>query len=363
MGVRKRVVAQDSCMGAFNTVLSFYDIFGQRIATASCGPGNYCAAATAEVYFGAKLVKSNGVTVVTDRLGSVRGNASGDRFSYLPYGEERTASTNARVKFGTYLQDASDQDYADQRYYNPWFGRFNTPDPSSAGSPSDPASWNKYAYVEADPINNHDPSGLILCNPDFCKSPPIYFGGSGGSFGLNDQGVLKPINDKDPPWQDEWDNLSTDCQNGLKTAIPKTGTVDMLKALNRAVANSGTLETAAWANGIDPALLAAIAIEESGFRTKDQENGGNGRGVFQIDIGVNKSVTESQANNLSFAANSAANYLSTNMAVLAAKLPNFTPDQLLQATAASYNFGITNISGNPDTIDVGTKNVITGAPQ
>ena len=104
-GVRKRVVAQDSCMGAFNTVLSFYDIFGQRIATASCGPGNYCAAATAEVYFGAKLVRSNGVAVVTDRLGSVRENSSGDRFSYLPYGEERTITADHRVKFGTYVRE------------------------------------------------------------------------------------------------------------------------------------------------------------------------------------------------------------------------------------------------------------------
>jgi hypothetical protein len=33
---------------------------------------------------------------------------------------------------------------------------------------------------------------------------------------------------------------------------------------------------------------------------------------------------------------------------------SFTPPQLLQATAASYNFGVGNISGNPNTIDVGT---------
>jgi hypothetical protein len=33
---------------------------------------------------------------------------------------------------------------------------------------------------------------------------------------------------------------------------------------------------------------------------------------------------------------------------------SFTPDQLLQATAASYKFGTGNISGNPNTIDDGT---------
>jgi hypothetical protein len=44
------------------------------------------------------------------------------------------------------------------------------------------------------------------------------------------------------------------------------------------------------------------------------------------------------------------------MDILSAKFPNFTPAQLVQATAASYNFGIRNISGNPNTIDVGTAN-------
>ena len=46
--------------------------------------------------------------------------------------------------------------------------------------------------------------------------------------------------------------------------------------------------------------------------------------------------------------------LATNMATLGAKYPNLSPAQLLQATAASYNFGTGNISGNPNTIDVGT---------
>ena len=42
------------------------------------------------------------------------------------------------------------------------------------------------------------------------------------------------------------------------------------------------------------------------------------------------------------------------MATLSTAFPNFTPTQLTQATAASYNFGVSNISGNPATIDVGT---------
>ena len=60
-----------------------------------------------------------------------------------------------------------------------------------------------------------------------------------------------------------------------------------------------------------------------------------------------------QAFNLPFAANYAAGMLSSNMNYLSSAF-SFTPAQLLQATAASYNFGTNNISGNPNTIDVGT---------
>jgi hypothetical protein len=50
----------------------------------------------------------------------------------------------------------------------------------------------------------------------------------------------------------------------------------------------------------------------------------------------------------------AAARLINNANALAAAHPNLTTTQLLQATAASYNFGTGNISGNPNTIDVGT---------
>ena len=57
------------------------------------------------VYFGGKLVKSKGVVVVTDRLGSVRANSNGERMTYYPYGEEKTSTADGREKFGTYTRD------------------------------------------------------------------------------------------------------------------------------------------------------------------------------------------------------------------------------------------------------------------
>jgi hypothetical protein len=127
-----------------------------------------------------------------------------------------------------------------------------------------------------------------------------------------------------------------------------------INAVNRANANIASIQAAATANGIDPALLSAIGVRETGFRNIAQVGGGFGAGVFQIDLGVNPSVTSEQAYNIAYAANFAAALLAANAASLASAHPNLTPEQLLQATAASYNFGTGNISGNPSTIDVGT---------
>jgi RHS repeat-associated protein len=92
--------------------------------------------------------------------------------SYLPYGVEQTSTLNGQVKFGTYLRDGNSStlglDYADQRYYNPWYGRFNTPDPGGVktANAADPGSWNRYAYTRGDPINNFDPTGTDPCSAD-----------------------------------------------------------------------------------------------------------------------------------------------------------------------------------------------------
>ena len=125
-----------------------------------------------------------------------------------------------------------------------------------------------------------------------------------------------------------------------------------------------TLTQATAGTGLTPAFLAAIGIEETGFNNIQQacKSGVSwgdpscaGDGIFQIDLSKNPSVSQSDAENTSFAAVWAANYLGGNMNKLGQLFPNFEPTQLLQATAASYNFGIGNISGNPNTIDVGTK--------
>lgn len=228
-------------------------------------------------------------------------------FTYDAFGNV-TANTGTSQSDLLYTGHTGDGDtgyyYYRARYYDPTIGRFISEDPKGFA-----AGVNFYEYADNDPLNENDPTGF------------------------------------DPP---DVSNPSQDCLDALKIAGANTA------SLTRVVNNWSILQTAADAYGLDPSLLAAIAVRETGFRNIPQIGGGEGMGVFQIDLGANPDVTKAQASNLTFAANFAANMLSTNMSELSSDYPDLDSVQLLQATAASYNFGTDNISGNPDTIDVGT---------
>jgi RHS repeat-associated protein len=89
----------------------------------------------------------------------VNGNKIGEQGHY-PYGEQwYVTSTTSKFIFTSYERDAeSGNDYAMARYYVNRFARFCSADPLM-GSPGDPQSWNRYAYVRNDPINAIDPTG------------------------------------------------------------------------------------------------------------------------------------------------------------------------------------------------------------
>jgi RHS repeat-associated protein len=106
----------------------------------------------------------------------VRANSNGEAFSYFPYGEERTSTADGREKFGTYTRDMPGQDYAMQRYYSGSTGAFWTPDPGGikTAKPSNPASWNRYARTNGDPVNFGDPTGRIVVSCDDPDAQSIY---------------------------------------------------------------------------------------------------------------------------------------------------------------------------------------------
>ena len=137
------------------------------------------------------------------------------------------------------------------------------------------------------------------------------------------------------------------CSRGLSLARGDRASV------NRALAARAVLQAAATRYGIDWKFLAAIGIRETGFRNIDNPNPKDpGWGYFQLTR--QPGVSYAQARDLTFSANYAARMLANNMRYLRSRYPRFTQAQLLQATAASYNFGTDDVSGNPNTIDVGT---------
>jgi RHS repeat-associated protein len=114
---------------------------------------------SSDQYFGGRRLAT------MDQLGSVG--------TYFPWGEDKgTTNPQNTWSFATYWRDYGGLDYANNRYYSNGYGRFMSPDPyqATATSPSDPRtpqSWNRYAYVQGDPVNYNDPTGQLICDPDY----------------------------------------------------------------------------------------------------------------------------------------------------------------------------------------------------
>jgi len=100
-------------------------------------------------------------------------------------------TANDREKYATYTRDsATGLDYAMNRYYASQWGRYLSPDPSSKSiKPGNPQSWNRYPYVDGDPANHTDPSGLdptaqdCIANPDLCLAADGNQQGNDGLWG------------------------------------------------------------------------------------------------------------------------------------------------------------------------------------
>ena len=178
--------SEDSLNNPINYTVNVYTPGGQKLAAytmspdaSSCGvtPCLNAALATSDQYFGGRRL------AVMDQLGSVENIHQ----SYFPWGEPKgTSNPQDTWNFATYWADsATGLDYAKNRYYSNAYGRFMTPDPSRpGGGPSNPQSWNRYAYVSGDPVNFRDPRGLMeeeVCGGE--DGDPCDDGGGGGGFG------------------------------------------------------------------------------------------------------------------------------------------------------------------------------------
>lgn len=156
------------------TTVFVYNASGQLVAEYST---NIAQAQDAKVSY-----------LTNDHLGSPRittdavGNVTA-RHDYQPFGEEVQRASHGtdqvRQKFTGYERDKeTDLDFAQARFYNAKFGRFYSPDPENFQALHNierPQSWNAYSYVNNNPCNSTDPTGLC----DWCQKIKNFFNGYG----------------------------------------------------------------------------------------------------------------------------------------------------------------------------------------
>jgi RHS repeat-associated protein len=152
--------------------------------------------------------------VGSSRLASTRDRAVYYDGAYAPYGENYAESGTTDRVFAGLPQNlvttgAYPLDDALRREYNSTWGRWMSPDPAgmAAADPSNPQTWNRYAYVANNPTNFIDPLGLDSWDPGSqtltgdmggnCQMvTPGYIycstmtGGSYSLFGWNDLGCV-----------------------------------------------------------------------------------------------------------------------------------------------------------------------------
>ncbi len=112
-----------------------------------------------------------------DHLGSSRLATKPDRtkyydVSYAPYGEDYNGSgTTPDLAFTDQNQDTVKNGWSTNLYdfmfreYRTTHGRWTSPDPAGLGvaDPTNPQTWNRYAYVGNNPLSAIDPLGLRDC--------------------------------------------------------------------------------------------------------------------------------------------------------------------------------------------------------
>ena len=132
------------------------------------------------------LVKSKRIT-----------NSSGNVVSTLeldPWGGNTNRNINDAFqphRFTSYERDVNAADEAMFRRYNRWWSRFDQPDPYGGSySLMNPQSFNRYAYVQNDPVNYVDPTGLESMPVGPCPpgDPCEVTVGLGGSFDASEGG-------------------------------------------------------------------------------------------------------------------------------------------------------------------------------
>src|SRR5438552_7032042 len=99
-------------------------------------------------------------SVITDSVGNIKSESD-----YYPWGGELQFANgdSNHYKFSGKERDTeTGLDYFGKRYYGNALGRWTSPDPINFSKKhlTFPQRWNKYSYVQNDPLGRIDPNGL-----------------------------------------------------------------------------------------------------------------------------------------------------------------------------------------------------------
>lgn len=152
---------------------------------------------------GTAIYNSSGLAYYrhADWLGSSRLTSTATRptsayssSAYAPFGEQYATSGTADASFTGQNSDSVSSLYDFTfRENSQSQGRWLSPDPSGmmAVNPSNPQSWNRYAYVANNPMRSTDPTGMEMiavgCDSDAYNCDRG--GGGGGGGGLDANGI------------------------------------------------------------------------------------------------------------------------------------------------------------------------------
>jgi RHS repeat-associated protein len=137
-------------------------------------------------------------TLIPDVIGSTVGSLDSGgtliKFGYQTFGENPSLTSGGYRYTGRRLDpetlasasQPSGLYYYRARTYSPTWGRFLQPDPSGY-----PAGPNLYAYVNNDPLNNVDPSGLVVEQ----AGSAVYGAVRNGASSAYNNLLAQPVND------------------------------------------------------------------------------------------------------------------------------------------------------------------------
>ena len=198
---------------------------------------------------------------------------------------------------------------------DPWDGSYDL---------GEPQTFNRYAYVRNDPVNYVDPSGMFALNTAYYEAMRALWELWWRSLQMSGA-LVQPVMAEEAPFvplvatqtQNPVDAsklgeppLSRTCLSAL--AVARTD----LRAVERANRHVNTLKLVAEEYGINPSVLAAIGIRETGFRAiyeYGRRPGTGGVGVFQIDMRYHGGkISAQEAMNIPTAARYAAGLLASS---------------------------------------------------